>query len=220
MKKALFVLIALVIACAIFAQFQFLEPTVLGDGKGVISLGVESFAKYGVLDLMEVGLAPLPYIKLGTSIGSVWTALGYGYVPAIGFLDDLNMAFIGVGYYPGTFSLSLSTAYAEETKHEYDEGINDWLETTERSIALVSVLAFYNQGKNGEVKLTGGFSRNLTLSENTAYIDMKVGGSYPWDWWIFDDVFIYGGLGTYFPFEDLGSVVILGSIGARFSLLR
>ncbi len=220
MKKLLFLLIGLLVVCSGFSQFQFLEPRVLEDGKGVVSIGVESFVRYGVLDLMEVGLAPLPYIKLGANIGNVRPALGYAYVPAIGFLDDLRMAFIGVGYYPDSFSFSVSTAYAEETKHEYDEGINDWLETTERSVALVSVLAFYNQGKNGEVKLTGGFSRNLTLSENTAYIDMKVGGSYPWDWWIFDDVFIYGGLGTYFPFEDLGSVVILGSIGARFSLLR
>jgi len=220
MKRLIVLLTVLLIASTRFVQFQFLEPKVLQDGTGELSIGVESFIKYGVLDLMEVGLAPLPYIKLGTSIGSIWTALGYAYVPAIGYLDNLSMVFLGLGYYPGTFSFSFSTAYAEETIHEYDEDISDWTETIEKSVVLLGVLTLHNQGKNGEVKITGGFSRNLTVSENNAYIDMKVGGKYPWGWWIFDHVFISGGLGTYFPFEDLSSVVVLGNVGVGFNLIR
>jgi hypothetical protein len=55
MKKAIIVVLVVLFSTLGMAQFKYLEPDILPNGVGKLSIGFDTFMRYGILDIVEVG---------------------------------------------------------------------------------------------------------------------------------------------------------------------
>jgi hypothetical protein len=212
MKKIIIVSLLVLFSVLGIAQFKFLEPDVLPNGVGKFSIGSDSFLRYGVLDLVEVGLSPLPYIKFGMNFSDFWISAGYGYFPNFANFYESNTVFTGAGYYHERFSISVSGSYSENETWESTE--------TVKSMSFTGTIKVKNIEKRGNIALTGGYGMDMNNSEDSGFVSLDVGSYFDWNWWIFRNIYIYGGLGSQFPFEDLQSIFILAGIEGRFQFFK
>ncbi|TYB86486.1 MAG: hypothetical protein FXF54_11370 [Kosmotoga sp.] len=218
MKKIIIVALLVLISVLGIAQFKYLEPDILPNGVGKFSIGFDTFMRYGILDIVEVGLSPQPYIKFGMQFSDFWASVGYGYFPSFADFYESNTIFTSVGYYPDGFSTSISGMYSENEEWT-NETMNPTL-TEVRTIAVIGRVTLENSKKNGDMTLSGGYSLALNNNEQSGFVSFDVGSNFEWDWWIFRNIYIYGGLGANFPFKDLRSIVILGGLEGKFQFFK
>ncbi|ACR79544.1 hypothetical protein [Kosmotoga olearia] len=218
MKKELILLLLLMASIVVLGQIEFVEPMLLPNGVGKVSLGIDPYLRYGILDIMEVGLDPLPYIKLGTNIGDFWASIGYGYFPAFASYDQTSTVFVGIGYYPRRFSASVCAMYSE--KEDYDYTSPDPTMTIVTGLSVVSEIKLNNLEKKGNIKFIAGYNYNMNTSENNYFVALNAGSFFDWNWWIFRELYIYGGIGTDLPFEDLSSIGIMADIESVFQFFK
>ncbi|MGC9385105.1 MAG: hypothetical protein ACP5D6_10940 [Kosmotogaceae bacterium] len=218
MKKTIVVVLLVLFSVLGIAQFKFLEPDVLPNGVGKFSIGFDSFMRYGILDIVEVGLSPLPYIKFGMQFNDFWASAGYGYFPSFANFYESNTIFAGAGYYPEDFSVSVNGMYSENEDWSYET--MDPTLTEVKSFAVIGRVIVENNKKNGDMTLSGGYSLDLNNTEHSGFVSFDVGSTFEWDWWIFRNIYIYGGLGVNFPFQDLRSIFILGGLEGRFQFFK
>jgi hypothetical protein len=218
MKKAIIVVLVVLFSTLGMAQFKYLEPDILPNGVGKLSIGFDTFMRYGILDIVEVGLSPLPYIKFGMQLNDFWASAGYGYFPSFADFYESNTIFTSVGYYPDDFSASLSGMYSENEDWIYDTVTSTPIEV--KSLAVIGRVILENRNKNGDMTLSGGYSLDINETEHSGFVSFDVGSNFKWDWWIFRNIYIYGGLGANFPFRDLRSIFILGGIEAKFQFFK
>jgi hypothetical protein len=216
--KRIFLFLMLVASLTAFSNFNIIEPKVLDNGTGRYINGTNMGFSYGILNLMEIGVTEFVYVKLGSSLGDLKFALGYGQ----GWNDA--SIFGGVGLYKEKFKFYSNVFYSEET-----ETIYNWNEeeetsdiTYEESNILTPLInfTFFNNDLNGEISLNGQCSfklqENVEIYGSTSII---VKSNFDFDWKIFETVSLLGGVEIGFPFKSLSrSITIIGGVETTFRL--
>lgn len=221
MKKTIIVLSILMFSLVLNAvvldsNFRFLEPRLLRNGQGKISVGTANNAtRYGVLNIMEVGISDfIGYIKLGHNFGDVHFTLGYG--------QDWRDAtvFTGVGLYLDAFYLYGNVFYYEENTFSWipEEGEE---RTKSEMIGGLLNFTYTNFENSGDFSILGGYFYDLKNETHNGFSSLVVGSNFKFDWWIFNNIYLYGGLKAEFPFDTLiNSVRILAGIETTFQLFN
>ena len=216
--KRILLFLMLVASLTVFSNFNIIEPKVLDNGTGRYINGTNMGFSYGILNLMEIGVTEFVYVKLGSSLGDLKFALGYGQ----GWNDA--SIFGGVGFYKEKIKFYSNIFYSEETKtnYDWDEEEERYIITHEESNILTSLInfTFFNNDLNGEISLNGQCSfklqENVEIYGSTSII---VKSNFDFDWKIFETVSLLGGVEVGFPFESLSkSITIIGGVESSFRL--
>jgi hypothetical protein len=203
MKKIFLVFLIAVLSLTSFSYFNLYEPKVLNNGQGSLGLGTNSIFRYGILNVMEVGLSPIPYVKIGMNAGDLWGSVGYAQ-----FYE--SMLFLSVGKYNENSTFYLTGMYVE------DAWVHD--ENKKQEIAVLPVIELKREDPIGNIKLFGGYNYNLSDKTHRGFTAVQVGSYFDFNWWKFKDVYLYGGLGVNIPFKGLtDSIIILAGFDTYFN---
>lgn len=223
MKKLLLIFLVGIIAISGMSIFSFFEPKLLEDGKIKVSVGVIPSVKYGLLDILEVGISPFMYMKLGHNIGNIHYS--FSYMQNIeSYYSEMAWFFGGLGYYHSDFNLYGNVFYMKEEIWDWvsDDRDSGWIMTEDNvNIGAFVNLTIYNKDLNGDFSINGLYNHELE-SENphSGAATIKIGSKFEFNWLIFSNIYLYGGLGSDFPYKNLAdSLIILAGLETDFQLI-
>lgn len=235
MKKLILVLLIISITVSGLSLYSFFEPRVLEEGKIKVSIGLMPTLSYGLLDILEVGISPYSYVKLGNNFGNIHYSFSYVRFLNLMYLKD-SWLFVGLGYYHENFNIYGNVFYTHEELWDWiyyeDTFSSDYefiyeLIEENKHISLFANLTIYNHDFNGDFTLRGGYDYLLESNNNnnnnnahTGMLSLKIGSNFIFDWWFFNNLYLYGELGIDFPYIDLAtSIIVLAGIETEFQLI-